>query len=601
MKREPRRAIMAYCSGCHRSGRSGFDFTNESLTLDEMQSNRSTWEDAVRKLRAHEMPPRRFPQPPESVREALILWIEQTIQQPANTTAAPRTYTRRLQRSEYVNSIRDLLGVRYAPSDDFPKDAVVWSRTTDKEAFALLKDKYREAAERILEQAFLAKLDGPEDGINSLERAVIPLHLYASNTGNRIDMDQTRAHIAEFTRLAYRSPVDPAETERLVALAERAEREGKPIDECLKMALREVLTSENFLCRVETANHPNDQSRQLALASRLAFFLWRSAPDEKLLRLAEHELLAENLEAQVQRMLQDPRSRALAVDFAAAWLGLGSKDDQTPELDEPLRRAMRLETEHFATAILREDRSVLDFLDADFTFVNGRLAKHYGIPGIRGDQMQRVPLQGTPRGGLVTQGSILTLTSMGGRTSPALRGKWVMENLLGAAPMRPPPGATQAFDEISNSFPAGLTVPQRMEAHRANPGCAQCHVKMDIIGLTLENFNQQGAWRTTWGKDPIVPQGELPDGEILNGPAGLKGYLLKHRAEFVRGFSAKLLQFALGRKLDDRDRKALEPIPEAVAKDQFRIARVIQEVVLSEPFRRGFGSHPNDAKIGLAE
>ena len=573
-----RLAIKTYCSGCHQSGRSGVDFNDETLDLEVMRRERSAWEEVAARLRRREMPPRKFPQPSALERQSIISWIDQEVLHKSHASSAGRYVARRLGRSEYINAIRDLFGIPFQPGADFPRDEMGWSRYVDiPQMSGFLIEKYRSAAKKILDQATIATVPSDDSFVVSQASPFV--------------------FLAGFARRAYRRPVDLHEVDRLIEIFERAENNGKTYEKAIKITLLKVLTSPHFLYRIETLDYaggPREERDPFALASRLSFFLWRSIPDDDLLAQAEQALLADNLKSQVRRMLQDSRSRALAQDFAAAWLSLNKLNDALPD-DEPLRQAMRRETEQFVEVILREDRSVLDFLDADYTFANERLAKHYGIAGVRTEEMQRISLRGTPRSGLLTHASVLTITSGGGVTSPANRGKWVLENLLGAPPIKPPAGLIEALENPPTSAGTG-TPRQRFELHRSNPSCAHCHAKIDAIGLALENFDPMGAWRTKVGGHPIEALGILPGGKSVQGPDQLKAYLLTQREQFVRAFAERLLRFSLGRKLDERDQAALYRIPESVERDQYRFSRVIVEVVQSAPFLQG----GCDDKLGLS-
>ncbi len=319
-------------------------------------------------------------------------------------------------------------------------------------------------------------------------------------------------------------------------------------------------------------------------------------PDDQLFTLAEKGLLKkpEVLEAQALRMLRDPKSRALVENFGMQWLTLRNLENFNPDpklfpnWDEQLRQAMYRETELFFEAIIREDRSVLDLLDARFTFVNERLAKHYGIPGVQGEEFRRVSLEGTPRQGVLTHASILCITSNPTRTSPVKRGKWVMEQILGTPPPPPLPDVPPLDDP--NQKLTG-TLRQRMEQHRQNPMCASCHEQMDAIGFGLENFDAIGAWRTRDGDAEIDASGTLPDGSRFRGPLELIAVLKKDRDSFVRHFVGQLLTFALGRGLEYFDRCAVDGIAAASARKGYRFSAIVTEIVKSEPFRmrRGDG------------
>lgn len=418
-----------------------------------------------------------------------------------------------------------------------------------------------------------------------------------------------RAVIGEFTRRAFRRPVEPAELDRLVALFGAARADGDGFEGALKVALQAVLISPHFLFRGELQPEPDNPAsvhpvNEYALASRLSYFLWSTMPDEELFRLAAEGRLRRQLTAQVRRMLRDPRARALVDDFAAQWLQfrnleVADPDRGTfPDFDDALRAAMRREAELFAGRILREDRSVLEFLDADWTYLNGRLARHYGLGGVEGDDFRLVSLRGTRRGGVLTQGSFLTITSNPTRTSPVKRGKWVLENLLN----RPPPDAPPDVPLLDESKEAQLTgtLRQRFEQHRADPLCSACHALMDPIGFGFENFDGVGAYRETDGGFPIDASGELVSGETFNGPADLKRILLTvKRDEFLRCVAAKLLTYALGRGLQEYDRCAVDGILAALEAGEHRFSALVQGVVMSVPFqmRRGEAG-PGSPEVG---
>ena len=408
-----------------------------------------------------------------------------------------------------------------------------------------------------------------------------------------------RKIIERFARRAFRRPVTSAEVERLERFFMAAQTDGENFEQSVKRALQAALVSPHFLFRGELQPEPDNPEavhpvNEIALASRLSYFLWSSLPDEELLRLAEQGALRRSLEAQVRRMLRDPKAGSLVENFASQWLQTRNLEtitpDQTefPAFDPELRGAMRQETELFCAAIMRDDRSVLEFVDADYTFVNERLARHYGLRDVAGAAFRRVSLRGTPRGGLLTQGSILAITSNPTRTSPVKRGRWVLDNILGTPPPPPPPGVPELKE--GKSTPLSGTLRQRMEQHRDDPLCASCHARMDPIGFGFENFDAIGAWRERDGELPIDPAGRLVSGESFRGPADLRSILIgAKRDEFVRCLSAKLLTFALGRGLEYYDRCAVDEITRETAQNQYRFSSLVWAVVKSAPFqlRRG--------------
>ena len=355
-----------------------------------------------------------------------------------------------------------------------------------------------------------------------------------------------------------------------------------------------------FLFRIERDPPPSNggvapntayRVTDLDLASRLAFFLWSSLPDDELLGVAERSELRSPgmLERQVRRMLADPRSQALANNFGGQWLyvrnlrGIVPDPEAFPFSDDNLMQAFQTETELFFESMLREDRPVMDLLNADYTFVNERLARHYGIPNIYGSHFRRIHIADENRRGLLGQGSILTVTSYANRTSPVLRGKWVLENILGAPPPPPPPNVPSLRDPGAGG--KVLTMRERMVEHRANPVCAGCHARMDPLGFALENFDGIGRWRATEGSTPIDSSGVLPDGTAFNGPAELRGILLSKRDEFVTTVTERLLTYALGRGLEHYDFPVLRQVMREAAPADYRWSSLILATVNSMPFQ----------------
>ena len=395
---------------------------------------------------------------------------------------------------------------------------------------------------------------------------------------------------------AYRRPVSDAELDVLLPFYEQGRTEGG-FDRGVQQALQRLLVSPEFLFRIErdpAEIEPDTPYRvsDLELASRLSFFLWSSIPDDELLDAAVAGELRDPavLDAQVRRMLADTRSRALVNNFAEQWLYLRDVAAKEPDagffpgFDENLRQAFQRETELFVDSILREDRSVLDLLTADHTYVDERLAKHYGIPHVYGSHFRRVTWPDDARRGLLGQGGILTLTSYATRTSPVLRGKWILENLLSAPPPPPPPDIP-ALDETSSDGEA-LSMRDAMERHRANPACASCHAQMDPLGFALENFDAVGRWRTRSESNELIDSsGVLPDGTSFAGPAGLRQALLRAPDRFVTTVAEKLLVYALGRNVEHYDQPAVRAIVREAAQNDYRFSSIVVGIVHSTPFQ----------------
>ena len=412
-----------------------------------------------------------------------------------------------------------------------------------------------------------------------------------------------RRILSTLARHAYRRPVTDIDVQTLLGFYQAGRNKGG-FEAGIGLALRRMLVSPEFLFRVErdpAGVAPNTAYRisDLELASRLSFFLWSSIPDDELLDLAERGQLKDSavLERQVLRMLADARSRALVSNFAGQWLYLRNMlqvvpdPEAFPDFDENLRNAFHRETELFFESMLREDRSVLDLLDADYTFLNERLARHYQIPNIYGNHFRRVKLSDERRGGLVGQGSILTVTSYPSRTSPTFRGKWLLENILGAPPPPPPDNVPSLPDRGKDG--KILSVREQMEAHRVNPACAGCHARMDPLGFALENFDAIGRWRTTIGNNiPVDSSGVLPDGTKFQGPAELRKVLLSRREELVATVTEKLLTYALGRGMEYTDAPAIRRIVRETAPSEHRWSSLILQIVQSTPFQMRRSQEP---------
>jgi cytochrome c5 len=398
--------------------------------------------------------------------------------------------------------------------------------------------------------------------------------------------------IGTVVRRAYRRPVTSADLEPLLAFY-RAGRTDGNFESAIARSLRLILSNPQFLFRFERdpaslAAGSVYRIGNAELASRLSFFLWSSIPDDELLNA---DLSASGvLEKQVRRMLADPRSESLINNFAEQWLFLRNLRAVTPDprsfpdFDDNLRQSMRRETALFVASIVREDRSVLDFLDADYTFVDERLARHYGIPGIYGSRFRRVRIEDPARRGLLGQSSILTVNSYATRTSPVLRGKWILTNILGTPPPIPPPNTPPLKENAEGVKP--MSVRERMEDHRRNPACAGCHATMDPLGLALENFDAVGKWRTK-SEDGvrIDASGVLPDGAKVDGPASLRDALLARPDRFASTLAEKLLTFALGRGLDYNDAPAVRKIAAQAAASDYRFSSLILAIVRSTPFQ----------------
>ncbi|MFN3651495.1 MAG: DUF1592 domain-containing protein [Armatimonadota bacterium] len=576
--------IAKYCGACHgeKNPRGGIDLSKYP-DLASVQKDQETWRKVLEQIRERSMPPRGTPQPAIEERERLSAWLAHALDNvdPALIPPDPgRVLIHRLSRAEYNNTVRDLFGVTSRPADRFPADGG-GGEGFDNNAATLfippiLMERYLVAAGEVLSEA-------PPD------------RLFFIRPGKGVDAKTAaRKILAHFSFGAYRRPVTGPEVDRLMALFDQAAKRGDSWENSVRFALKAVLVSPHFLFRVEK-DQPTAEAYQVGefeLASRLSYFLWSSMPDDTLLRLAGQKKLRDPkvLEAQVRRMLRDPKAKELSESFAGQWLRVrelftSAQPDprRFPTYNDSLRDAMYAETTEFFHSVLQEDASLLRLLDADYTYVNEELARHYGIPGVTGPEFRRVSLPDRRRGGVITMASVLTVTSFAQRTSPVLRGKWVLEEVFGAEIPPPPPdaGGLPADDRRRE----GLTFRERLAKHREKPECASCHIRMDPIGFGLENFDAVGRWRDDLGGEPVDASGVLSTGEPFTGPVELKQLVLQRKDDFLRNLTEKMLSYALGRGLEPYDIPTVRRITDAVKQDDYRSSTLVLEVVKSYPFQ----------------
>jgi hypothetical protein len=578
--------LRTHCDSCH-----GGDGAEGGIVLDQfrdsanVQHDYELWEKVIRLINAHQMPPADEPQPTSDEVIAVSAAIEKELAL-FDCTAEKhpgRVTIRRLNKAEYNNTVRDLIGIDLRLADDFPADDVGNGFDNIGDVLSIppiLLEKYLNAAIAIAERAYEDK---------TVRKRIFP-HL-AKSDDQRVET--ARRNVNEFAAKAFRRPLSDEEKDRLFAIMRFAwDRDASEAD-IFKTVVAAILSSPHFIFRVEQDPDPQDEDgiRELSgyeLASRLSYFLWSSMPDQRLFELAESGELKnhEVLTAEARRMLADPKSISLVDNFAGQWLQLRDVSRMTPDpelfpdFDGELQMAMRRETEIFFETMIREDRSVLEFLDADFTFVNERLARHYGISEVTGDQFQRVRLADGRRG-ILTHASILMLTSNPTRTSPVKRGKWILENML-AEPPPPPPADVPVLEEGNETLG---TLREQMEQHRANESCAVCHITMDALGFGLENFDATGAWREMDGKAAIDASGELPGGRKFDGAADLMKILVDEKKDqFCKCLSGKLLTYAVGRGLGSYDRCTVKDCVTAMQKNDFRFSSLVTAIVTSDPF-----------------
>ncbi len=578
-----------YCANCHGSlnPRAGLNLV-QFTEVTGIQRDQTTWRKALGRIRDASMPPPGMPHPTADQRDRLAMWLTGTLNG-ADDSLIPKNpgsvLIHRLTRMEYNNTVRDLFGVDWKPADRFPADggggAGFDNNSSTLFVPPILMERYLQAAGEILDRAnqdriFIVR---PRTQVSRMAAARRIVEVQASR--------------------AFRRPAEPAEVDRIVGLYAQAERRGEPFDRAVKFALKAVLVSPNFLFRAEIGR--SDQTRPLGdyeLASRLSYFLWASMPDDELFQLAARKRLHDQRiwNHQVERMIQDPKARSLAESFAGQWLHVRDlyttvqpDPDRFPAYTPALRDAMVEEAVEFFNSVVKENESVLSLLSSDYTYVNEDLARLYGMAGVRGREMRRVPLADARRGGVLTMAGVLTLTSYPQRTSPVLRGKWVLEEIFGTPPPPPPPVvATLSPDDRPKG---GLTFRQRLEQHRSKPECASCHSRMDPLGFGLENYDGIGKWRTEIAGQPVDASGVMATGAKFSGPGELKKAMLERKDEFVRNFTEKILAYALGRGLEPYDLPAVRRITTALIKDGYHSGTMIREVVNSYPFQyRGSGS-----------
>ncbi|MEM6257148.1 MAG: DUF1592 domain-containing protein [Planctomycetota bacterium] len=588
-----------HCVQCHGpdKGQGGIDL---SLMLREqpMVRNRLDWVNVLQRISDGDMPPRRHPQPTAEERRALAGLIDRLVMRFDYAEVATAGYepVRRLTHREYSNTLRDLLGIDWDAAEMFPTE-MVGESGFDNSANTLflqsgMMQRYLSAAERAIELAL------PGGASRQQWERVIGKRAAAMRAGER----QAEAAFDDFLPRAFRRAVTDKEATNALAHYRSAVQRGKPHDRALRAALKNTLIEAPFLLRMEAVPDrvPKPGSVEkigpYALASRLSYFLWASMPDDELMRLAAEQNPAKRLDhpavlrAQVDRMLKDPKSLTLGKNFASQWLGfthLGSRRRpdpiDMPEFTDSLMHAMRMESAHVFHDIVKHDRPLMQIIDSDFTFVNEELARFYGWRGIKGEHMRRIKLPNDRRGGFLTQASILMVTAFPDRTSPVVRGNWILSELLGTPPPPPPPDVGE-FDERLEE--AGLSPQRMMQLHSQKPSCANCHSRIDPLGFALENYDQFGRWRTRLEDGPrIRASGKLPEGVAFDGPDAFKDALLKTRLDDMnRQISRKMLSYALGRQLGYTDEHAVRTIAKNVKADGYKAKSLVYSIVQSEPF-----------------
>ena len=602
--------LTAFCVKCHgeKTKRGDVEFTHLDDTASLLRQ-RKLWRRVLEQVRSGQMPPAKQAQLTPAQRALFLAWLERAVStvdcnDPAQRDPGP-ALTRRLTRTEYERTLRELVGFDFNSREavGMPDDRAGSGFDNLASRLALSPaqmEKYFAAADKVLERA-LGRSDGKpfaEWFQKQHAQQAQKILLFVQPSDKLSKREAARQIVERFARRAFRRPLAGAEIDRLMRLYDIAEKKGDRYENGVRLMFKAVLVSPHFLLRVEKDRAPGKSTQGYPvsdheLAVRLSYFLWSTMPDETLSKLADEKKLSapDVLEQQVKRMLADPKARSLTDNFGVPWLQLRKvlearpSQEFFPSFTHGLRYAMWDEGVMFFDRLRVENRSVLDLLDSDYTYVNEELAKHYGLKGVTGGQMRKVAL--TPadrRGGLLGMAGILTMTSHTSRTSPTLRGKWVLDVIFGAPPP-PPPADAGLLKEEKTKGKAPRTFRELMAAHATQPSCAGCHKKMDPLGYALDNFDAVGRWRDRDGGQPLDTVGVLPTGERMNGPSELKQIILKRKGVFMRNLVEQMLVYALGRELQDEDECTIREALAALTKDDYRFATLVQAIVRSYPFR----------------
>lgn len=579
--------IKNYCIQCHQNRRptqAGVNFS-PALKAPGHAAFHDQWKRAAAKVEAHDMPPEGAPQPSDADRRTFVYWIGKL--KYLSEKDPGRFVIRRLTKAEYGNTLHDLFGVEPSIADGLPDEVSGEGYLNSLSPLQL--EQYLAIADRVLDRIVAPGGTPPTEVQKRLfgEPA-------APETGSR----EAAREVARFiARKAYRRPPAEAELDVLAEAFELGRQNDLGYEQSLHLMLKAVLVSPQFLF-ITPAGEPESSTGIVPLddhqlASRLSYLLWATMPDDELLALADDGSLHESeiLEAQVRRLLRDRRSRALFDGFGAQWLGVGGLESQVfdpavfPQMTDEMREAMYDEARLFFESIVRENRSVVDFVDADYTYLNGTLASIYGLEEtVAGPEMRRVQLSDGNRGGVLGMPGVLAATSFPNRTSAVKRGVWVLEQVLGDHVPAAPPNVP-ALDEQDHETVANLTLRERTELHRTNPVCANCHKILDPIGFGLENFDAIGRWRDRDDNgETIDAAGELPEGERFSGPKELKAIIAGRIDDLARNLAEKLLAYALGRRLEGYDEIVVDEMMHEIAGDGYRMQTLITAVVTSYPF-----------------
>jgi hypothetical protein len=602
--------LQKHCYDCHNGEKhkGDLDLTKYG-TIDEVKAAPDVFATALERIQAYEMPPpgkyelngdkpsklgkflRSLPKPERPN-------CDQLASDRSANFYRGYVMSRRLNRAEYANTVRDLFGVAINVTDLLPTDGG-GGEGFDTSGNALFTstihiEKYMAAADRILGVLLTNK---PRNLAPEMKAARAQLLVGEESARKNEAREQARKIVARFEKLAYRRPVAAEETEKTLLLFDRVYQRGDGFVPAIRLALKSSLVSPHFLFLAEPEPEGGGVHTLAAvpLASKLSYFLWSTMPDAELMALAENGELEkpEVYAAQIQRMLHDPKADALGERFAMQWLEierLGSEVNpdakRFPEFTPELRETMRKEVVNTFNYVVRYDRPLLELLDADYAFVNERLAAIYEIPGVKGSEFRKVSLTDKNRGGVTGMAAVHALTSYPLRTSPVLRGRWVLEALLGDKVPPPPPDVPALEASATNGM--HLSMREQLKVHRTKAECAGCHDKMDPIGFGLENFDNLGRWRDSYGSLAIDAQGTLPSGESFTGPAGLKKILMGRKDQVMKHLVRKMTGYAFGRELNRYDECVVDHALEALQKNDYRPSVLVEQIALSYPFRHRF-------------
>lgn len=601
--------LKKYCFTCHSTEKKEGELDLEKLnTFAKAYDGRKVWDSVQSRYLTREMPPEGSPSPTDAERVILNQWLAEMVkvEGACNTVANDRNtnfyrghvMSRRLTRTEYANSIRDLLGVEIDVVSLLPSDGSggMGFDTVGDSLFLspIHLERYVDASEMVVNTLW-PEQSQPHEPSRLIARrneiSAVPAR------DNETPREAAARVLVPLARRAFRRPLETGEIDRYLALYDLATGHGESHLAGMKLALQGILVSPHFLFLAEPepeqegvyplADHP--------LAARLAMFLWSSLPDEALLAAADAGELQTDagLQQQVQRMLQDPRAAALGENFAFQWLALGPLGTTTrpdpekfPEFTDELAAAMKMETSLYITHLFKENRSLLELIDSDYTYLNDLLARHYGLPDVVGPEFRKVTLADRRRGGILTHASALTISSYPLRTSPVLRGRWLLEEILGSRVPPPPPGVPPLPEPEEGE--KQLSIREQFEKHRSHPQCMSCHVRMDPLGFGMENFDPIGRWRDEIAGIAIDASGKLPSGEEFNGPAEMKSILLKRKNEVIRHLTRKMYGFAVGRDLNKFDDCVIKGAVEKLAANNYQASLLVEHIVLSYQFRHRY-------------